>query len=55
MPTPLLPSEAPIRAKRGDELTVFVFISVFLFPILSIGLIGFYGLIIWLSQLIGGH
>lgn len=47
--------DSPQAFKRREELTVFVFICVFLFPLLSLSLIGAYGLIIWLSQVIGGH
>lgn len=48
---PLPPSEISKR----DELSAFVFICVFLFPLLSVVLIGTFGLVIWLSQVFGGH
>lgn len=48
------PDSQPEPNKR-EELTAFVFICVFLFPLLSVSLIGTYGLLIWLSQIIGGH
>ncbi len=39
--------------KRGER-RVFFFITVFLFPILSIVLVGGYGLMIWVWQIIFG-
>ena len=43
----------PIPTKRGERRG-FIFITVFLFPALSIILVGGYGLIIWLLQIIFG-
>jgi len=42
-----------VLTKRGER-RVFIFIAVFLFPALSIGLVGGYGLLIWLFQMIFG-
>lgn len=42
-----------VLTKRGER-RVFLFITVFLFPALSVILIGGYGLMIWLSQLFFG-
>lgn len=39
--------------KRGER-RVFLFITVFLFPTLSVILVGGYGLLIWLLQLLFG-
>ncbi|MDX1341328.1 MAG: periplasmic nitrate reductase, NapE protein [Reinekea sp.] len=41
------------RAKNS-ELKAFLFIAVFLFPLLSVALVGGYGFIIWMSQLLFG-
>ncbi len=41
------------KAKK-HELRVFLFLTVLLFPILSIALMGGYGFIIWMSQIIYG-
>lgn len=43
--------EAP--AKR-QELSLFLLLTVVLAPVLSVIIIGSYGLFIWLSQIIGG-
>ena len=39
--------------KRGER-RVFLFITVFLFPALSVILVGGYGLFIWILQMIFG-
>lgn len=41
------------KAKR-QELTLFLLLTVVLAPVLSVAIIGSYGLFIWLSQIIGG-
>lgn len=40
--------------EKSRELRVFLFLTVILFPILSISLMGGYGFIIWMSQIIFG-
>ena len=45
--------KTPPITRRGER-RVFLFIAVFLFPALSIVLIGSYGLMVWLSQLLFG-
>ncbi len=47
------PEEHHVLTKRGER-RVFIFIAVFLFPALSVLLVGGYGLAIWLLQLIFG-
>ena len=42
-----------VLTKRGER-RVFIFIAVFLFPALSFILVGGYGLLIWLFQLLFG-
>jgi len=42
-----------VLTRRGER-RVFLFIAVFLFPALFIALVGGYGLLIWLLQLIIG-
>ncbi|WP_287438242.1 periplasmic nitrate reductase, NapE protein [Reinekea sp.] len=39
---------------RKHERRAFLFITVFLFPFLTIVLVGGYGLVIWMSQLLFG-
>ena len=40
--------------RKGAELRLFIFLVVFLFPILAVAVVGGYGFIIWMSQLILG-
>jgi len=42
-----------VLTKRGER-RVFLFIAVFLFPVLSVIVVGGYGFIIWMMQLIFG-
>lgn len=44
---------SPIPDKK-QELKMFLFITIFLFPILSVCLVGGYGLLVWISQMIFG-
>lgn len=39
---------------KADERRVFLFLAVFLAPIASVVLVGGYGLLIWISQLLFG-
>lgn len=41
-------------ATRRDELRTFIFLAVFLAPILSVAIVGSYGFIIWISQMLVG-
>lgn len=47
-------SKAERRLAKARERYTFFFVSIILFPLLSIVLIGGYGLIIWVSQMIFG-
>lgn len=44
---------APEQRKR-HEFRLFIFIIVFLFPILAVAVVGSYGFLIWMSQIIMG-
>jgi len=43
-----------LERSRKQEMHVFLFICLILFPLLSVVLVGGYGFIIWMSQLIFG-
>lgn len=42
------------EVSRVDERNVFIFLAVFLAPILAVAIVGGYGFLIWMSQLIYG-
>ncbi len=42
------------QTSKKDELRMFIFITVVLFPLLSVMLIGGYGFVIWILQMIYG-
>jgi len=46
-------TEQEVPAKK-QELTLFLLLTVVVAPVISLSVIGGYGLFIWLSQIIGG-
>lgn len=38
-------------SSKSEETRLFVFLIVFLFPILSVALVSTYGFIVWISQM----
>ena len=42
------------ESSKKDELKMFIFITVFLFPLLSVMLVGGYGFTVWILQMIYG-
>ena len=47
--------EAPERASsRRAELAAFVVLAVLIWPIIAVGLVGSYGLAVWIWQMIFG-
>lgn len=49
--SPAVPAES---VSKKQERRLFLFIAVVLFPLMSIVLVGGFGLLIWISQLIFG-
>ena len=46
--------ESGTSISRKHELTIFIFLAVFLAPIISTALVGGLGFAIWMYQLIAG-
>lgn len=46
--------EVPSREEKKRELLMFLFLTVVLFPMLAICLVGGYGFIVWIYQIIAG-
>lgn len=46
-----VPNSTDAPSSKSQETRLFLFLLVFLFPLLSIALVGGYGLIVWISQL----
>ncbi|HTF83648.1 MAG TPA: periplasmic nitrate reductase, NapE protein [Cellvibrio sp.] len=42
------------QEQRRQEWRLFIFIIVFLFPILSVAIVGGYGFVVWMYQLFAG-
>jgi nitrate reductase NapE len=49
-----IPLDENSPASKQEERRVFLFLVVFLAPILSVTLVGGYGFVIWMLQLIFG-
>ena len=50
---------APVRreeasASRGQELLVFLFLTVVLAPVLAVAIVGGYGFLVWMYQVVTG-
>ena len=43
----------PVPLRKNQELMLFLFLTVFLAPILSVAIVGGYGFIVWISQMLG--
>jgi len=47
------PPDQP-QASRGRELTVFLFLTVVLAPVLAVAAVGGYGFVVWMLQMMYG-
>ncbi|MDH2344135.1 MULTISPECIES: periplasmic nitrate reductase, NapE protein [unclassified Bradyrhizobium] len=51
-------NETPLRGSaansRRAELIVFAVIAAFIWPVVAVGVVGGYGFLVWMSQLILG-
>ncbi|MFV3308326.1 periplasmic nitrate reductase, NapE protein [Pseudomonas sp. NY15181] len=41
-------------AEKGKETRLFLFLVICLFPLLSVAIVGGYGFIVWMFQLVAG-
>jgi nitrate reductase NapE len=42
------------ETSKKSEVKAFLFITVFLFPLVSVAIVGGYGFLIWMSQILFG-
>lgn len=42
------------RGGRGEELIVFGIIAAVIWPVLAVGIVGGYGFLVWMTQLVLG-
>jgi nitrate reductase NapE len=47
-------ARAKVPATKAEERRVFVLLAVVLFPVLSVVVVGGYGFLVWMSQLVLG-
>jgi len=48
------PDHAAARNSRSHELFAFLVLAVLIWPVLAVGVVGGYGFVIWMSQLVFG-
>lgn len=48
------PAEAQRRNSRLSELLVFLTIVVLIWPVVAVGVVGGYGFLVWMTQLVLG-
>jgi nitrate reductase NapE len=48
------PETAPDKPTRRAELLAFLTLAVLIWPIVAVGIVGGYGFLVWMSQLILG-
>ena len=47
-------AEGPPTASRQQETIVFLLLTVVLFPVLSVAVVGGYGFMVWMYQIFAG-
>ncbi|WP_293812384.1 periplasmic nitrate reductase, NapE protein [uncultured Bosea sp.] len=48
------PEAAPERATRRAEFLAFLTLAVLIWPIVAVGIVGGYGFLVWMFQLVAG-
>ncbi|MEH2623534.1 nitrate reductase NapE [Bradyrhizobium sp. AZCC 1719] len=48
------PQRRPVPNSRRAELIVFAIIAAFIWPVVAVGVVGGYGFLVWMSQIILG-
>ena len=51
---PLSQNSPPMQRTRREELIAFLILAVLIWPVIAVGVVGGYGFIIWMSQLVFG-
>ncbi len=53
-PTDGPPGIVPEKATKRAEIVAFLMLAVLIWPVIAIGIVGGYGFLIWMSQIILG-
>lgn len=51
---PAVQDAGPAARTRREEIIAFVILAVLIWPVIAIGVVGGYGFLIWMSQLVFG-
>jgi nitrate reductase NapE len=46
--------ETPPKAERRREVFLFLFLAVVIWPVLAVAVVGGYGFLVWMYQLVAG-
>lgn len=46
--------DAPRKPTRREEITAFLVLAVLIWPFISVAVVGGYGFLIWMSQIVFG-
>lgn len=49
-----MPDRNIVVGEKRHELLVFLFLAVFIWPFIAFGVVGAYGFVVWMYQLIAG-
>lgn len=52
--TPTQSENTDLPERKRSERRLFIFLVVFLFPILAVAVVGGYGFLVWMTQIILG-
>lgn len=47
-------TQVPVRASKREELLAFLVLAVLIWPVIAVGIVGGYGFLVWMSQIVFG-
>lgn len=47
-------TQMPVRASKREELFAFLVLAVLIWPVIAVGIVGGYGFLVWMSQIVLG-
>ena len=53
-PDQLGSDRSPVATSRGAEIVVFLTIAAFVWPVVAVGIVGGYGFLVWMYQIVFG-
>lgn len=47
-------TQVPVRTSKREELLAFLVLAVLIWPVIAVGIVGGYGFLVWMSQIVLG-